>query len=295
MQVLLHIGLNKCGSTFLQAALDHARPALKAAGTWYPAQVGPPCQYGLSKAYGFGPDAPEIKEKRVGQLIDEASLRGCNRLILSSEYLSLHRPKAARQLWSDLTAHTDQARVVVFSRDVFGWIRSLFNQYVKTVEGMGQLDDINAFVDQVLRNRAIDLAGRIAMWRDLVPEGVLQHYSLDGLQDWSPALGVFETFSGLTVELEPPEAENQSLDTAALHRIGQLRRKLPTVERDAEIARLMSGGASPYPAPEGYLDISPDRRARIIREIIAPYQALPRIALTVAQGQTEQRTPSLTA
>lgn len=275
MHVLVHIGLNKCGSTFIQNALDRARPTLKAARTYYPAQIGPPCQYGLSKAYGFGPDNPEIAPQYVGHLVETAKAQDCSRMILSSEYLSLHRPDAAIKLWADLLVHTDKIQIVVFSREIFSWVHSLFNQYVKTVEGLGQLDDMNAFIDQVLRNRAINLAARINMWRDMVPGGVLHHYRLEDHRDWQTALGVFEAFAGLNVELEPPDIENRSLETAALHRIGQLRRKLPTKERDAEIRRLLSGGTSPYPAPTGFLDISADRRARIIREIVAPFAAIP--------------------
>ena len=275
MQILVHIGLNKCGSTFIQNALDHARSTLRAAGCWYPVQDGPPCQYGLSKAYGFGPDAPEVVPQDLSALVDTAYAHRCNKLILSSEYFSLQRPKAATRLWNDLKTRSDSVHVVVFSREVFGWVRSLFNQYVKAVEGPGQLDDLNAFIDQTLGNRALDLTARIGMWRDLVPEGSFHHYRLGPHLDRSATLGVFETFAGLTVEMESPDAGNDSIAPAALHRIGQLRRRLPSPDRDAEITRLLTGGASPYPAPSGFLEISPAHRARLIREIIAPYLTLP--------------------
>ena len=275
MQILVHIGLNKCGSTFIQNALDQARPVLKSAGTWYPLQEGPPCQYGLSKSYGFGPDDSDVAPQHLTELIQEAESQRCQRLILSSEYLSLHRPDAAARLWRDLSADADDTQVVVFSREVFGWVRSLFNQYVKAVEGPGQLDNLNAFIDQTLANRAIDLAARIAMWRDMLPSKAFHHYRLTEAQDRNAMLGVFETFAGLTVELDPPEHGNISIDSAALYRIGQLRRRFPSPERDAEITRLLTGGASPYPTPEGFLRISPGRRARLIREIVAPYAVLP--------------------
>ena len=279
MRVLVHLGLNKCASTFIQHALDRARPALRAAGTWYPRQEGPPCQYGLSKHYGFGPDSDAVEPRCAGELIRQAEKQRCDSLILSSEYLSLCRPGAAERLWHDLTIEADRVELVIFSREVFGWIRSLFNQYIRTVEGPGQLDDLNAFADQVLRNRAIDLAARIGMWSALVPDGVLKHYRLEDGQNLHAVLGVFETFAGLTIELDPEADDNRSIAPDALHRIGQLRRKLPSPERDREIARLMDGGASPYPAPDGFLDLSPDRRARIIREIVAPYALLPCSAL----------------
>lgn len=275
MQVLVHLGLNKCASTFIQNTLDHARPTLKAAGTWYPRQDDHPGHYGLSKHYGFGPDDNTIEPKHIGDLIEQARKRRCSRLILSSEYLSLYRPKAAERLWKDLTEQAEGVDLVIFSREIFGWIRSLFNQYIKSVEGPGQLDDLNAFVDQVLRNRAIDLAARISMWRSLVPDGTLKHYRLESGQNWHTTLGVFEAFAGLAIELDPMGSRNPSIDPAALYRIGQLRRKLPSQERDIEIRRLIAGGASPYPAPNGFLDISADRRARIIREIVARYALIP--------------------
>jgi hypothetical protein len=281
LQILVHIGLNKCGSTFIQHALDQARSTLKAAGCWYPEQCGPPCQYGLSKTYGFGPDAPEVVSQELTTLIHAAYANRCNKLILSSEYFSLQRPQAAAKFWHDLNLNADKVQIVVFSREVFGWVRSLFNQYVKAVEGPGQLDDLNAFIDQTLRNRALDLAARLNMWRDLAPEDSFRHYRLSAHHDRNTALGVFETFAGLTVELEAPDIGNSSIAPAALHRIGQLRRRLPSPDRDAEITRLLTGGASPYPAPDGFLDISPARRARLIREIIAPYLTLPESPLPV--------------
>ena len=275
MQVLVHLGLNKCASTFVQHTLDGARPTLQAAGTWYPRQEGLPCQYGLSKQFGFGPDDENIELQRIDELIEQAVKRRCDSLILSSEYLSLYRPRAAERMWKDLTDRAESVELVVFSREVFGWIRSLFNQYVKTVEGLGQLDDLNSFVDQVLHNRAIDLAARIGMWRALAPDGTLKHYRLEAGQNCHSALTVFEAFAGLAVELDPARDHNRSIDPAALFRLGQLRRKLPSHDRNIEIQRLLAGGASPYPAPDGFLDISADRRARIIREIVTPYALLP--------------------
>ncbi|MGD1923560.1 MAG: hypothetical protein ACFB03_05140 [Paracoccaceae bacterium] len=282
MHVLVHLGLNKCASTFIQKALAQARPILLAADTWYPEQNGHDCQYGISRHYGFGPDAREIEPRTIAQLVREARNRNCKRLIISSEYLSLYRREAATRLAKDLSDATTRFEFVIFSREVFGWIRSLFNQYVKAVEGSGQLDDLNAFVDQVLRNKAVDVAGRIGLWTSVTPEGTMKHYRLPDRGNLGSALSIFEEFAGLQLEIDAPDPANSSIEPAALHRIGQLRRRMSTPDRDAEITRLMTGGASPYPAPEGFLEISADRRARILREIIAPFEALPCIRLPTA-------------
>ncbi|MEM9061901.1 MAG: hypothetical protein AAGD13_15685 [Pseudomonadota bacterium] len=274
MHVLVHLGLNKCASTFIQNALAGARPALRAADTWYPDHDERTCHYGLSKHYGFGPDDPNIVPRSVAEVVAEARQRRCHRLIVSSEYLSLYRPEAVKNLLHDLAANTSRFEFLIFSREIFGWIRSLFNQYVKAVEGPGQLDHLNAFVDQVLRNRAVDAAGRIGLWNGLAPTGSVRHLRLPDRGNLAAALSVFEEFAGLKVEIDAPAPVNQSIEPAALHRIGQLRRRVPTADRDVEIMRLMTGGASPYPAPPDFLEISPDRRARLIRDVIAPFEAL---------------------
>ena len=108
MQVLVHIGLNKCASTFIQNALDNARLRLENAGVLYPKDCGPPCQYSVSKHYGFGPEAPEITARPVREIIREAQRRGMHKIILSSEYFSLFRPKAVQGFLAEICLQYEQ-------------------------------------------------------------------------------------------------------------------------------------------------------------------------------------------
>ncbi len=100
MQILVHLGLNKCASTYLQQALAAAQSGLRRQGVFYAVEGGRPAQYGLSRHYGFGPDVDGVTRRSLRWLMAEASKRHCTRLIVSSEYLSLCRPAAIWRRWA---------------------------------------------------------------------------------------------------------------------------------------------------------------------------------------------------
>lgn len=278
MRVLVHLGLNKCASTYVQHALAEARSDLAEAGCWYPISDGPPCQYGVSRNYGFGPDEDHIVPQSVQRLADEADRHGCTRMILSSEYFSLYRPAAAEKLLTAIERSGCKAEFVLFSRDVPGWIVSLFNQYVRTVEGGRYLPNIDAFVEQILRNRAVDVAARFKLWRGLSGKA-LKHYPIDAAHAGATVLAPFSRFARTPISAPADCADNASLGMDALYRIGQLRAAARTSDEDQELQNLLEGAPSQVVAPKGYMTISPDLMARLQEEVIAPYQALPVDAL----------------
>jgi hypothetical protein len=134
MQILVHLGLNKCASTYIQQALAATQAGLRQQGVFYAVEGGRTAQYGLSRHYGFGPDVDGVTPRNLAWLMAEASRRHCTRLIVSSEYLSLCRPAAIAAFTADLDALGAEARFLIFSRETGPWLRSLFNQYVKTVD-----------------------------------------------------------------------------------------------------------------------------------------------------------------
>jgi len=279
VRVLLHLGLNKCASTYIQSALDAARPALLGAGVCYPAQPGPSCQYGLSRAYGFGPDAPDIARTPVAGLVAEAAGHECDRLILSSEYLSLYRPAGAARLAGDLVRAGCRTQFLLFSRPVPGWVRSLFNQYVRTVDDGRPLPNIDAFVDQVLANGAIDIARRHDMWAKLAGSGGLTHHRISDRMAPGQVLGPFTDFAGIPIPAPKAGPSNASLGADQLHRIGELWRQPACTRRDREIGELLAGAPSPVPAPPDYLVVGAERMASLHAKVIAPYMALSWTAL----------------
>jgi len=280
VRVLVHLGLNKCGSTYLQNALDLARSDLTAAGVWYPVEAGPPAQYALSKRYGFGPEAPEIAPRDAAAMVAEARCAGCDALILSSEYLSLYRPKAARALHRDLRAAGADVHYLMYSREVLGWVRSLFNQYVRTVEHGPYLPNVDAYVDQVLANRTVDIAARHRLWAEIAGPGRLTHVRIGTGAGQARLLDPFSAFAGIAVPApEAGRAGNESVSPDALYQIGLLRRQTPCPARERALERLLAGGTADLRAPAGYAEIGPERRDRLTREVIATYAALPGIAL----------------
>ena len=277
MQVLIHLGLNKCASTFIQTTLVHNRARLGESGACYPEGAGHSAHYGLSRAYGFGPNAPTVEPASLTDLVQAARATGTRRLILSSEYLSLHNPAGAQRMTDDLVQLGCEARFLMFSRTMPGWIRSLFNQYVKTVETGRYLSSIDDFVDQVLANRSIDVARRLEQWRGPAQQAgfAFTHHRDAALVGRNAVLAPFARFAGIPL-LPPNRGEgNPSLGADALYRIGQLRRQTAGSARDRELAALLAGSRPKQPAPEGYLTISPDRQDRLARDVVEPYQRLP--------------------
>lgn len=275
MQVLVHIGLNKCASTYIQKALDRSRPQLAEAGVYYPAQDGPPCQYGLSKFYGFGPISDEIREVSITRIVREAKRRGHSKIILSSEYFSLNRPTAAKRMADDLRQNGCSVQVLMYSRDIPGWVRSLFNQYIRTVEGGRYLPNIDSYVDQILTNGACDIAGRYRMWAQIIGASAIHHFRIRRQDPLSAVLHPFAGFVRSEITATGIDADNQSIDADALYHIGKLRQCPRSPERDSAIADLLSGGQTDMRAPPDYMRLSQEKLSVLEERVIAPYRMLP--------------------
>ncbi|MFQ5565777.1 MAG: hypothetical protein ACE5EU_05385 [Paracoccaceae bacterium] len=280
MQILVHLGLNKCASTYIQRALAAAQAELRQHGVFYPVEGGRPAQYGLSRHYGFGPDVDGVTPRSLGWLMAEASKRYCTRLIVSSEYLSLRHPRAIAAFAGDLAALGADAGFLFFSRDPVPWLRSLFNQYVKTVDSGPHFRSIGAFADHVLANGAVDIAGRYRAWADAVGAGRLAHHHIAPGQPPEAVLAPFEDFAGVPIA---PAAQdgNRSLSPGALYLTGLIRQAAASPGRDRLLACIAAGDCAWVPVPADYLELDPERLARIENEIAVPFASLPRASLPV--------------
>jgi len=282
MQILIHLGLNKCASTYFQQALAAAQAALRQRGVFYPVEGTRPAQYGLSRHYGFGPDVAGVTPRSLTWLAFEAERRGCTRMILSSEYLSLCRPAAIAAFCAELDIMGAEARFLLFSREVGAWVRSLFNQYVKTVDSGPHFGSINDYVDHVLANGAIDVARRYGAWVEAAGPERVRHHHIDAADRPTAVLAPFAEFAGVPIAPAGDADANRSLRPGALYLTGLLRQALPSPARDAVLARVARLDCAWAPVPAGYLDIDAERMARLEAAVIRPFAALPRAPLTAA-------------
>jgi hypothetical protein len=276
MDILIHLGLNKCASSYIQQALAAAQAGLRRQGVFYAVEGGRPAQYGLSRHYGFGPDVGGVTPRSLTWLMAEASRRHCSRLIVSSEYLSLYRPAAIAALTADLKALGADARFLIYSRDVTPWLRSLFNQFVKTVDSGPHFVSIDEFVDHVLANGAIDIARRYHAWADVVGAERLAHHHIAAGQAPVDVLTPFADFSGMPVA-PAAQGDNRSLSAGALYLTGLIRQAKPGAGRDRLLARVAASDCAWVPVPVYYLEIGADRMARLEDQIATPFAALPRV------------------
>ena len=281
MRVLVHLGLNKCASTYIQSALASGRSRLARAGVCYPVDSDRSAHYGLSRHYGFGPVAESVQAYGLGDVAEQAKAQGASCLILSSEYLSIHNPAGANQFVEDLRALGWQAEFQIFGRDPYAWVRSLFNQYVKTVETGRYLPLINEFVDQVLANRSIDVARRVKQWSQPIEAAgfKLSLFRIPKNSDPAVVLRPFEIFAKTTLSAPQATAANIGLGADTLYQIGKLRRQPPSAGRNKMLAALLSGGGPTEKAPEGYLKIDSDRQKELRGRIIEPFESLDWTAL----------------
>jgi hypothetical protein len=243
---------------------------------WYPEQPGPPCQYGLSKAYGFGPTEHSIAEQDLHGILEQAVAGGCDKLILSSEYFSLFNPKAVDRLLNDFSRHGLQPEAVFYSRDIFAWLRSLYNQLIRMSDGKDIPPNIDRFVERTLDNRAIDVARRYAQWADRLAPNKLRHYRLSEVAHENNLLAPFEVFAGCIIPDAGQDAANMSLDPERLFDIYKNWRETARDEALNDGTEGQPGRQTKINAPSNFLTIGYEIRARVVSEISKPYYKLPR-------------------
>jgi hypothetical protein len=134
MQLLLHIGTHKTGSTAIQRFCLHNRDALAAQGVLYPnAYIANAAQHALAWALGVNHPKRDqsLTAEQVAQgFLDEARKAGAKRLIVSSEDLESLGDEGVmklRNLFKDIPA-----QIVVYLRRQDEAFLAAYNQRVKS-------------------------------------------------------------------------------------------------------------------------------------------------------------------
>lgn len=153
--IVLHIGMNKTGTTSLQAWLSQNAQALSDLGFLYPQTGRAPqedAHHLLSEALGFYPARPawtaEARKHMQRKLLQEIGHSTCHTTILSSECFINHLHLAKCQEFF----HPFDIKIVIYLRRHDHWWVSLYTQIAKTqippCEGSGP----EAFIDHQEKN-----------------------------------------------------------------------------------------------------------------------------------------------
>jgi hypothetical protein len=191
-KIILHIGLQKSGTTFLQHMLQDNSEALAAAGVSYPV----PRDWDRGKrtvanhewsSYGLlGAEYPWVSERRAA--LEGASWRALlsqvnawpGTVLLSAEALSVIRAPAVRRLLDSLGV--DDAEVVITARSLGRSLPSLWQQHVRN----GQSMSFGGYLESLARHRDkgsdhIENDRDAHIWRAFVLSGLVRRWSDAGV------------------------------------------------------------------------------------------------------------------
>lgn len=173
-RLVLHIGVQKSGTTFLQRMLEERTEALEALGVVYPVpEGGGPVRVNAHEAatYGLlGTEYPWVGTRRAAaeeawwqRLRDQ--VRSCpGTAVVSAEALAVVRSDAAQRVIDELGA--DEVRVVVTARSLGRLLPSSWQQHVRN----GRTASFPRFIDGLAAQRArgwesIEKEPDAHMWR----------------------------------------------------------------------------------------------------------------------------------
>ncbi len=249
MNCVLHIGLEKTGTTSIQHCFAKNRSQLKAQGVLYPACLGEISHVKLT-AYaleqekiddirtGLGVKSPEavprFRKNIVAQLKQEIVTSGCSTLLLSNENLSsrLNQEKELQRLKQLLEASCDNITVYVYLRRQ----SELYNASVSTaVKACSDSDfciltlpDFNS-VDFQFRYNYFNLLQR---WENVFGKEniVVRRYDKDSMPDGN-VVDDFIRALGLDFVCETGNYANKSMHNENLFFLNRLNKHLPRVAR----------------------------------------------------------------
>jgi hypothetical protein len=263
--LVLHIGIHKTATTFLQNVLSSRRYDLLREGVLYPAagtadgidtRTREGAQSGHILFTRFGPRRPRVLADLYKELPDTAST-----VLLSSENFSLPRPTSVAQYLNGL-GEFGTVKVVLVLRRQDEWIESWYKQ---TVDQYGNFETRS--FDEFLKSEGpslLDFHTRFTPWRDLVGPENFHVLSYDDLDGASICRRILET-SGVggpllddAASIPVPRYDSvRSIDTLGLRILNSYRLK----NRDARIATAKSIYSA---APVSDIDLmTPEVRAGI--------------------------------
>lgn len=276
IDVILHIGLHKTASTYLQNKFSALRYDMLPDGIVYPrageaARDWMPTRQGAQSGHAVLTRDSAAAMPAIAEIIEECP-PGTERLILSSENFTIwKRPTPPSEYLSRLSLFRSVKVVLVLRRqDV--WIESYYKQLVD-----GFIDyETRSFADFVAEEGAalLDFHHRFSEWRELVGPAnfhVLSYDDCDGADDLCRAIlrlagadeALLERVAGIPVERYDSV---RSIDTVALRILNAAR--LSDRETRIALARRFFEAA-----PDIEVPLMTDAIREAIQEVCAPINA----------------------
>lgn len=238
----LHIGVEKTGTTSIQACMAKNRGALREQGYLYPVAPGqknhigiailaadkPKDVKGLRKFVGLAPtaDLKAYSARMVAALEKEAAESGCHTLVLSNEHLSsrVRTAESIALLRDTLLTITESVDIIVYIRRQD---EALLSEYSTLVKVASYTKPFNLRPQGMRKYNYAELLDRWcnAFRREHLSIRLFEHRSLlhgDVIADFRSAIHYPES---APLENIPPQ--NRSLDVSCLEYLRRINKHLP--------------------------------------------------------------------
>ena len=260
MQLVIHAGIHRTGTTSLQRTLARNRGALLARGVAYPGE-----------APNHQPLAWELVRGRSGarEVLALVEAAGAPRVVLSGEDFAIHEDLG----WLAPVAKRHDVRAVFYLRRQDHWLMSWYNQHVKwPFDPVKSRLDPQAFLAAIDDFHWLDYARLLGRWSAALGEGrvaaaVLEKGQVEDVTpDFLARLGI--DAAGLELDAE------RTNDSLPVHML-EIARHLGLFElRGGKRMRLLNalraGLADRAPAGRVTTVYSPEERNRVLARFEAP-------------------------
>ncbi len=267
MEMIIHLGYNKTGTSTIQSYCHRNFEILKEEGLYYPKTgIYDHAHYGITKFFLNQPNSENIliKEDFLEQLKSEILDSSCNKILLSSEYFILANPTQIKNFREFLLHEIkpESIKLIVYLRRHDTWFESLFNQAVKTMDSYPFKLDIRDYILYALSWPACNYYKVLTKWANIFgDESIIirpfeksQLFNGDVLHDFFKY--VHPSHKVIT---DSSEIKNPSLSHQKLYLIGLLRKFPHSKERDAAIGNILR-------MPEAEIEIISSRFAKLDRD-----------------------------
>jgi len=262
-ECIVHIGLDKTGTTSLQGALSAAAPQLGRHGAIYP-KAGRVHNHHmlLSQALGFSFQPLEDSESTNlrQQLLKEISGKALTPIFSSEHFCYNATPRNIEALGSLLSDY--DVRIVIVVRNQIDWFISLFSEAIK----WGHTADVGTYFDQI--RWRLDYPKFIDRWADVFGRDRVSIHDYDRCDD--VVAWFFNVYLNIGPKQLPPrnsDRANRSPSQVLLEAFRLANAKVSN-RRDRVRFTRFEAAAQAYAVPEGHVWPIPVA----LRERIAGYE-----------------------